>query len=75
MKASKLRALHMQNSPDSHFFARDTMRFFGDTVRNFGVKKQESGEWLLFRKHKTRQSAAGTGYLFSNDFRFVKPSD
>ena len=75
MKASELKALHMQNAPEGCFFSRDTMQYFGDTMRNFGVKKQESGEWLLFRKRKTRENAAGTGYLFSSDFRLVKPFD
>ena len=75
MKASELKALHMQNAPGGHFFAHKTMQYFGDTMRNFGVKKQESGEWLLFRKRKTRENAAGTGYLFSSDFRLVKPFD
>ena len=75
MKASELKALHFQNAPDSHFFDRETMAYFGDKMQNFGVKKQESGEWLLFRKRKTRENAAGTGYLFSSDFRLVKPFD
>ena len=75
MKASELKALYMQNAPDSHFFDRSTMQYFGDTMRNFSVKKQESGEWLLFRKRKTCENAAGTGYLFSSDFRLVKPFD
>ena len=75
MNASELKASHLMQCPDSHFFNRDTMQYFGDTMRNFGVKKQENGEWLLFRKRKTRENAAGTGYLFSADFRFVKPCD
>ena len=75
MNASGLKALHLQNSPDSHFFDRSTMAYFGDTMQNFGVRKSESGEWLLFRKRKTRAFAAGTGYLFGLNGEFMGVAD
>jgi hypothetical protein len=37
MTASELKYLYEKNNPAGHFFDRDTMRFFGDTMRNFGV--------------------------------------
>jgi hypothetical protein len=37
MTASKLKYLYEKNNPDGHFFDRNTMSFFGDTMRNFGV--------------------------------------
>ena len=32
---------HERLNPDSHFFDRDTMRFFGDTMGNYGVITHE----------------------------------
>lgn len=29
---------HVSNGTDSHFFDRSSMRFFGDTMRNYGVR-------------------------------------
>lgn len=37
MNASELKH-HVENAGhDSHFFTRKTMKFFGDTMRNYGV--------------------------------------
>ena len=74
MKASELKAMHLMQCPDSHLFDREAMSYFGDTMHNFGVKKQESGGWLLYRKRGTNKYKAGTGYLFSHNFRFVSLS-
>ncbi len=37
MTPSELKA-HVQAGTETHFFDRDTMRFFGDTMRNYGVR-------------------------------------
>jgi hypothetical protein len=37
MTVSELKDLYERNNPEGHFFDRKTMRFFGDTMRNFGV--------------------------------------
>lgn len=37
--ASDLRAFVESRGTDSHFFDRKTMRFFGDTMKNYGVCK------------------------------------
>jgi hypothetical protein len=37
MTASGLKDLYERNNPGGHFFDRKTMRFFGDTLCNFGV--------------------------------------
>ena len=72
MNASKLKALHLLHSPESQFFARETMRFFGDTMQNFGVKKQESGgDWVLYRKRQTA-APADVVYLFRPNGEFIK---
>jgi hypothetical protein len=38
MTASELKYLYECNNPGGHFFDRDTMSFFGDTMCNFGVR-------------------------------------
>lgn len=38
MTANELKYRIEQAGHDSHFFTRDTMKFFGDTMRNFGVR-------------------------------------
>ena len=37
MTASELKYLYQQND-GGHFFDRETMRFFGDTMSNYGVR-------------------------------------
>ena len=39
MTPSELKSRYLQSSPDGHFFDRETMRHFGDTMRNFGVRR------------------------------------
>lgn len=38
MTAYELKVLYYQNNPGGHYFGRKTMRFFGDTMHNFGVR-------------------------------------
>ena len=37
--SSDLRAFVENAKHDSHFFSRQTMRFFGDTMANYGVRR------------------------------------
>ena len=39
MNASELKYHIEQANEESYFFARKTMRFFGDTMKNYGVRK------------------------------------
>ncbi len=40
MTPSELKALYERNEEGAAlFFTRDTMRFFGDTMKNYGVRK------------------------------------
>ena len=41
MTPSELKYHHLLLNPDSHFFDRETMRFFGDTMGNYGVITHE----------------------------------
>ena len=40
--ASQLKSWHETLCPGSYFFARETMRFFGDTMKNYGLKKHQT---------------------------------
>lgn len=53
MKPSELKYQHETKHPNSYFFTRDTMRFFGDTMRNFGCY-DDGTDWVLYRKKPTR---------------------
>jgi hypothetical protein len=41
MTASELKYQVEQAGHEPHFFTRSTMKFFGDTMRNYGVRKAE----------------------------------
>jgi len=49
MTPSKLKQLYELNNPQGHFFDRKTMRFFGDTMYNFGVR--DAGIVISMSKH------------------------
>lgn len=40
MTPSDLKYQHEQHQPDSLFFERDTMKFFGDTMSNYTVPRK-----------------------------------
>jgi hypothetical protein len=50
MNIYQLKTMHLEKAPNSHFFTRDTMRFFGDTLANFGVKKMCFNTYKIYRK-------------------------
>ncbi|WII71766.1 hypothetical protein QJS83_14975 [Bdellovibrio sp. 22V] len=77
--SSQLKSLHLEAQPDSKYFDRDTMKFFGDTMSNFAVSKDvvetNDGDRIavyeLRRKAKTHKGApAGIVAFFDmNGFR------
>lgn len=60
MNASQLKAMHLTLQPDSHFFTRDTMRFFGDTMRNFKVRKACTNTYILSRRQPVKNGLNST---------------
>lgn len=53
MKPSELRRNIQTVNPFSHFFDKDTMEFFGDTMDNYGVN--DTGDcWELYRKNPVK---------------------
>lgn len=71
MTPVELKRLHEGNNPGSFFFCRDTMRHWGDTMRNFHVK--DGGDvWVLARVRPTKVCGAGPFAMFAKgDFRRV----
>jgi hypothetical protein len=80
MTASELKYLYEKNNPEGHFFDRDTMRFFGDTMSNFGVRdagekmvvstsgiEYNVGLWELYRKRPVKYGLHGHCFYFRKD--------
>jgi hypothetical protein len=79
MTAFELKRLHERNNPEGHFFDRKTMRFFGDTMRNFGVRDggkiktlteagvEEVEVWELYRKRPVKSGVHGFCRYFRKD--------
>lgn len=56
---SQIKALVESRDPPSPFFARKTMRHFGDTMRNFGSYTDENGQIILYRKRPVKSGVQG----------------
>lgn len=53
--SSDLKFWHEENHPESYCFSRGTMKFFGDTMRNFGVRKINNGDlYELYRRRPVK---------------------
>jgi len=55
----ELKRLVESSGNERYFFTRETMRFFGDTMRNYGIR-DGGNVWELYRrkpvKHKRKDS-------------------
>jgi hypothetical protein len=65
MTPSELKRLYKTHNPNGHFFNTDTMKFFGDSMKNFGVITK--GDLIvLYRKKNTRKGfPAGSKWYFN----------
>lgn len=73
----------VEQGSDSHFFEPSTMRFFGDTMANYGVSARpvtvttHGGTvaecWQLYRRRKVRSGLSGSAYFACDDYRRVFP--
>lgn len=73
MTPSELKRLVETAGHEPHFFTHRTMRFFGDTMRNYGVRaapvtfKGYSGEtltaWELHRKRPVKHGLKDSAYF------------
>ena len=67
---SQLKAMYYDVSPDGHYFDRETMRFFGDTMANYGtryVKVEQHGQLRtvieLYRKRPVAHGIQASGFF------------
>ena len=74
MTASELKAKIEQTGEQPYFFSRETMKFFGDTMRNFGVRQSTRGGvpvWELWRKRPVKHGNKNSFYFDQQTFRRV----
>ena len=74
MTPSELKTNVLAHDPDSHYFDRKTMKFFGDTMRNYGVRKAEIegvAVWELYRKRPVKHEQQNSAFFRVTDFQQV----
>lgn len=78
--ASDLKYWIKDQHPDNHFFDRDTMKFFGDSMANFGlrkvkVKNPETKELVacyeLYRKRAVKHGLQSSHYFDARTLKTV----
>jgi len=74
MTPSELKYNHLLNNPDSHFFDRKTMAFFGDSMRNFGVRRK-GNNWELYRKRPVKHGLQSSHYFNVETYGISYPSE
>ncbi len=83
MTAAELKRAVEEAGHSPHYFTRGTMRFFGDTMSNYGVRdggsiETHSGDvvevWELYRKRPVREGLQTSAYFDKKTFnrRFPK---
>ena len=80
MTPSELKA-NVEIGADSFFFTRDNMRFFGDTMRNYGVRQatiktrnDDSVDcWELYRKRPVKHGVQSSAFFDKASFARVFP--
>ena len=74
MTPSELKYNVESRGETSHFFDRKTMKFFGDTMANFGVRSAERNGvecWELYRKRPVKNRLNTSHFFDKRDFRIV----
>ena len=61
---------NVESGEDSFFFTCSSMKFFGDTMRNYGVRN--AGDcWELYRKHPVSHGLKDSAYFDKVTFKRV----
>lgn len=58
----------------SHFFDYKTMKFFGDTMKNYGLRSAKIDNvdvWELYRIHKVKHGLQKSAYFRQDNFKQV----
>jgi len=80
MNASELKYQVESRGTESHYFTRSTMRFFGDTMRNYGVRQtviianlteSRRDVWELYRKRPVKENNQSSAYFAVDTFKRV----
>jgi hypothetical protein len=79
MTASQFKARLEEKFPKSYFFSRNTMRFFGDTMKNYGVRKtvidtrdeKDVPVYELYRRHPVKHGLQSSAYFGVDRFQIV----
>lgn len=67
MSPSELKYQHELLNPNSLFFSKDTMKFFGDTMKNYGVRTV--GDYYeLYRKKPVNGNLTNSHYFHKVTF-------
>jgi len=83
MTPSELKHLVEQGSNAPYFFTRQSMRFFGDTMRNYGVrsttvKTRRNGDadvWELYRRRAVKHGLKSSAYFDKTTLERVHPNE
>jgi len=76
MNASDLKYEVEKHGNEPHFFTRKTMKFFGDTIKNYGVRKttidtySEKGVpvYELYRRHPVKHGLKDSAYFDKRNY-------
>ena len=85
LTASDLK-FYYEQAQGGHFFTRDSMKFFGDTMANYGVRAQtefvqtyhqkEPIEcYVLYRRKKTSKGMYKSAYFACSDFEVIHKAE
>ena len=77
MTPSELKCNVEQSGKESYFFTRETMKFFGDTMRNYGVcsgtintnYEKDLLIWVLYRKRPVKNNLQSSAYFNKKTFK------
>lgn len=76
MTASELKHHVEKNDSPNYFFSRKTMKFFGDTMRNYGVRSAKINTyseldidcWELYRRRSVKMGLSSSAYFRKSDY-------
>lgn len=83
MTPSELKFQVERHGQEPYYFSRETMKFFGDTMRNYGVRSRavrlrdcsEVEVWELYRKRPVKYSNWASAYFDKETFARVFAED
>ena len=68
MTPSELKRQYEIAHPDGLFFSRNNMKFFGDTMSNYGVRDAGT-HWELYRKRPVKAGVRNSMFFEKDTFR------